>query len=145
MLVAAVALFGMTWAAQAGQEDDVKALADKAAAFVKANGREKGIAEIVNPNGQFVKGDLYVVIQDTKGVNLGSPKQPKMAGQNHYDLKDPNGKYFIREMIEVVKTKGSGWVTYSWTNPATKKIGSKKTYVKRVDGTDMYVLCGIFQ
>jgi cytochrome c len=48
-------------------------------------------------------------------------------------------------MVEVAKTKGGGWVDYSWVNPATKKVQPKKTWVQRVEGADMYVGCGIFK
>jgi cytochrome c len=130
---------------QAATLEEAKALAKEAAAFVKTNGKEKGIAEIGNAKGKFVKGDIYVVIQDFNGINLANPMQPKVAGMNHLELKDTNGKYFIKEMIEVAKTKGSGWVEYSWSNPATNKVQIKKSWIERVEGTDMYVLCGIYQ
>lgn len=145
-LVCMVLIFvGMALPVQPSAEDEARDLAIKAANFVKVNGREKGIAEIGNPKGPFVKGELYVVIQDTKGVNLASPLQPSLAGQNHYELRDADGKYFIKEMIDIAKYKGSGWVTYKWENPANQKIQIKKSYVKIVEGTDMYVLCGVFR
>jgi cytochrome c len=131
--------------AQTGTLDEAKALAKEAAAYVKANGKEKGVAEIANPQGKFVKGDLYVVIQDFNGINLANPKVPAMAGMNHLEMKDTNGKYFIKGMIEIAKTQGSGWYEYYFTNPATKKVQLKKSWVERVEGTDMYVLCGIYQ
>lgn len=146
LLVAAmVMVFGAAFTAHAATFDEAKALAVKAAKYVEANGKEKGIAEIGNPKGQFVKGDLYVVIQDTNGVNLASPMQPVLVGKNCLELKDPNGKYFIKEMIEIIKTKGSGWSTYAWVNPATKKVQEKKVWVQKVEGTDIYTLCGLFQ
>jgi len=67
------------------------------------------------------------------------------VGQNHLAVKDPSGKLFNQEMSDLAKTKGSGWVTYVWTNPQTKKVQPKKAWLQRVDGTQMYVLCGIFQ
>jgi len=130
---------------QASQLDDAKALAEKAAAYVKAHGKDKGISEIGNPKGQFVKGDLYVVLQDFNGFNLVNPKAPELAGKNFLEVKDASGKYFFKEMVELAKTKGSGWVTYNWTNPATKKVQQKKSWVQRVEGTDMYTLCGVYQ
>jgi hypothetical protein len=44
---------------------------------------------------------------------------------------------------ELAKTKGSGWVNYSWTNPVTKKVGPKTTYIQVVDG--YWVGCGYFK
>ncbi len=148
IVVAALAvtlIFGAAYATQAATLDDAKALAVKAAEFVKANGKEKGVAEIGNPKGQFVKGELYVTLQDTKGFHLANPMNAGLVGQNHLGLKDPSGKPFVKDMIEIVTTKGSGWATYEWVNPATKKVQPKKAWVQKVEGTDMYTLCGIFQ
>ena len=145
LVVTLTVVFGMTYLVQAAPLDDAKSLAEKAAAYIKANGKEKGFAEINDPKGRFVKGDIYVTVQDFNGVPLANPMFPKLIGQNHLDLKDANGKLWIRENIEVAKTKGGGWVTYSWTNPTTKKVQPKKAWVQRVEGTDMYTMCGVFQ
>lgn len=144
--IAAMAMiFSVSSITHAAPLDDAKALAIKAAQFVEKNGAEKGIAEIGNPKGQFVKGDLYVVIQDTKGISRANPAFPAMNGVDSLNLKDPTGKLFIKEMIEIVTTKGSGWCSYTWTNPATKKVQLKKVWVQKVEGTDLYTLCGVFQ
>jgi cytochrome c len=147
MVVLMAVVFSTVYIAEAATTEEAKQMAEKAAAYVKANGKEKGIAEISNPKGQFVKGnmDLYVTLQDLNGVALANPANPKLHGQNHMNLKDPSGKLFIKENIELVKAKGSGWVTYTWTNPATKKVQPKKAWVQAVEGTDMYTMCGIFQ
>jgi len=144
MLVTCV-IFGMTLMAQAATLEEAKALAEKGAAYVKANGKDKAIAEFNKPDGEFVKGDLYVFLQDFNGVLLAHGGNPKLVGQNHYEIKDPTGKAFGKEMIDLVKSKGSGWIEYTWTNPATKKVQPKKTWVQRVEGMDIYVGCGVFQ
>jgi cytochrome c len=144
-LVAAVlVVFGFVCVAQAATPDDAKALAEKAAAFYKANGKEKAIAEFNNPTGQFVKGDLYVVLQGFDGVLLANGGNQKIVGQNHLELKDPNGKFFVKEMVDVAK-KGGGWVTYAWTNPSTKKVQPKKSWIQKADGADIMINCGVFQ
>jgi cytochrome c len=134
-----IIFFAAAYLAAAATAEEAKDLAEKAAADVKMNGKDKAIAEISNPRGQFVKGDLYVVLDAYDGTHLANGGNPKLAGMNLLGLKDPNGKLVMKEMIEVAKTKGSGWVEYSWTHPANKKIQKKLTYVKRVEGTDMYV------
>jgi cytochrome c len=145
LAVMVIVLMSTCLCVQAATLEEAKALAIKAAKFVEANGKEKGIAEIGNPKGQFVKGELYVTMQDTNGIHLANPMAPALVGQNHLELKDPTGKYFIKEFIEIVKTKGGGWSDYEWVNPATKKLQAKKAWIQKVEGTDMYVLCGIFQ
>jgi cytochrome c len=142
MFLAVAFFFGTVHAATL---EEAKALGEKAAAYVKANGKEKGAAEIGNLKGQFVKGEMYVTLQDYAGHPLANPMSPGLVGQNHLELKDPNGKYFIKECIDISKTKGGGWVEYTWVNPATKKVQPKKSWVQRVEGTEMYTLSGLFQ
>ena len=138
-------MFGFTGLAGAATMEEAKDLGIKAAAYVKANGKDKAIQELNNPKGQFVKGEMYVTLHDFKGIFLANPKLSAVVGHNHWDLKDPSGRFFVREMVEVAKTKGSGWISYDWSNPATKKIQKKKSWVQRVDGTDLFTLSGLFQ
>lgn len=41
-----------------------------------------------------------------------------------------NGKYMTREMVELAKNKGSGWVDYLFKNPDTSEIAPKSSYVE---------------
>lgn len=135
--------FGTVYAATL---EEAKVLSEKAAMFWKTHDKDKAIAEFNNAKGQFVKGDLYIVAHDFKGLVLAHGANASLVGVNLYDQREPNGdKYFVKEEIEIAKTKGSGWITYSWTNPATKKIQPKKSWVQRIEGTDAFVLCGVFQ
>jgi len=123
--------------------DDAKAMVEKAVAFAKENGKEKAFAEISNPQGRFVEGELYVFAQGLDGTMLAHGANPRLVGQDHLELKDANGKQFVKELVEVVKTKGNGWVEYKWTNPVTKKAQDKVCYVQIVD--DYFIGCGIYK
>jgi signal transduction histidine kinase len=59
------------------------------------------------------------------------------------ELKDPDGKRFVYEAVELAKAKGSGWVDYRYTNPVKKKVEAKTTYVLKVD--DLILACGIYK
>jgi cytochrome c len=143
--VVVMIVFGVISGAYAASQDDAKALAEKAAAYVKANGKEKAMAEFNNPKGQFVKGDLYIFANDFNGLCLANGGNAKLAGQNHLGLKDATDKYFMKEMVETARTKGSGWVNYSWTNPGTKKVQAKAAWVQKVEGSDCFVGCGVYK
>ena len=135
LVVVFALVFGAALVAQAATQADAKAMVEKAVAFYKANGKDKAIAEFNNPNGQFVKGDLYVFANELSGLLLANGGNPKLVGQNHLELKDPSGKFFNKECVEVAKTKGSGWVDYTWVNPVTKKVQPKTVWIQRVEGT----------
>ena len=145
IVLAVLVVFGMMCVAQATSEDDAKALAQKAAAYAKANGKDKAMAEFNNPKGQFAKGDMYISANDFNGVCLANGGNPKLVGQNHLTLKDAGGKYFMKDMVETAKTKGGGWVNYSWTNPTSKKVQAKTAWIQKVDGADYFVACGLYK
>lgn len=126
------AIAGTAVAASKGTPDQAKALAESAAEFFKANGLEKSIEEFNKKEGKFVKGDLYVFVLDFAGVMRAHPMNPKLVGKNLMDLKDVDGKPINEELIKIAKGPGKGWVDYKWTNPETKMIQAKTTYVIRI-------------
>lgn len=130
-------------AADKGSADEATALTKKAIAYLKANGKEKAFAEFNNPNGQFKDRDLYVFVFDFNGKTLAHGTNPKLLDKTLLDLKDADGKLFVKEFVEVAKGKGKGWVDYKWPHPTTKAIEAKSTYVEKVD--DMLVGCGIYK
>lgn len=145
VLVTGLILF-LIGAAGAATLDEAKDLGIKAAAYVKKVGRDTAAREMNKPGNPFDKGEMYVTLHDLKGVFVANPKVPGLAGQNHFNLKDPNGKMFVQEMIGIAKSPaGSGWIAYTWSNPATKKAQLKKAWVQKVEGTDLYTLSGLFQ
>ncbi len=143
LMVAGMVMLGTLGVACAGDKEDAKALVKKASAFLKENGKEKAFPEISNQHGKFVKGELYVFVFDPKGVMLAHGANAKLIGKNLYDLKDPDGIYFTRDILNVAK-KGGGWTPkYKFTNPATKKIENKVTYAEPVG--DLTVACGVYE
>jgi len=146
LVIVGILIFATACIANAATVDEAKALAQSAAAFAKANGKDKAAAEFGNPKGQFTKGELYITFVDFNGVVLMHGAAPALAGKNLLESKDPvTGKFFVKEQIEIAKTAGSGWASYNWTNPATKAMQMKKSWVQRVEGMDAYVVCGVFQ
>uniref|UniRef100_B8DPH4 Putative cache sensor protein n=1 Tax=Nitratidesulfovibrio vulgaris (strain DSM 19637 / Miyazaki F) TaxID=883 RepID=B8DPH4_NITV9 len=126
-----------------GSKDEAVAMVKKAVAYLKANGRDKALAEISNPQGMFVDRDLYVVVYDMQGTCLAHGANAKQVGKNLMELRDPDGKYFVKERVELGKTKASFWQDYKFSNPQTKLIEPKSMYMERVD--DLLVGCGAYQ
>jgi cytochrome c len=147
VLVIALALcfvLGLVFASGAlASQKEAKALVEKAAVFAKANGKDAALKEINLAKGQFDKGELYVFAYDMSGTIIAHPKNPKLIGKDLINVPDPDGKMFRKEIVEVAKTKGAGWVDYKYTNPETKKIEAKTTYVVKVG--DMILCCGTYK
>jgi signal transduction histidine kinase len=136
---------------------EAKKLVEKAVAYVKANGEEKALKEFSNPGGMFykeesylfgydlneaLKDDLYVFAYDSKGVLMANPAVPKLVGKNLYNEPDSRGKLFRKEIVDLANSRGSGWVDYTYINPATKQEEFKITYCQKVGG--LIVCCGAY-
>jgi cytochrome c len=142
----AVILISLFWASAVwagGSADEAKALVEKGAASIKANGKEKAFTEFTEPKGKFVDRDLYIFVVDFNGLTLAHGQNAKLVGKDMSGLKDSDGELFIKKMIDLAKAKGSGWVDYKWTNSVSKKIEPKSTYVQKVD--DYFLGCGIYK
>jgi len=126
----------------AGTAEEAKAMVEKGAAFLKANGKDKAFKEFTDGT-QFKKDDLYIFVLDMKGLTLAHGGNPKLVGKDMAGLKDANGKLFIKEMVDAAKAKGTGWADYVWSNPKTKKAEPKSTYYMKVD--DVVLGCGIYK
>jgi cytochrome c len=130
-------------AAEKGTPAQAEAMVQKAIAFFKANGKEKSLAEISNPAGQFVKGDLYVFAYDLNGMCVAHGANLKMVGKDLIDMTDPDGKAYVKERVEIAKTKGKGWQEYKFSNPVSKAIEQKTAYIEKVG--DLILGCGAYK
>ena len=128
-----------------GTADEAKALVEKGLAHIKAVGIDKAAEDINAKDGKWTEKDLYVIIIKFDGTMVSHGANKAMVGKNFNEMKDANGKYFTKDMAEMVKAKGSGWVDYLFTNPLTKKIEPKSTYAVRIPGYEGYIGVGIYK
>jgi len=134
---------GVALAADRGTKEEAVAMVQKAVAAIKADGREKAFAAIDDPKGPFRDRDLYVVVYDLQGKCLAHGANPKQIGRDLMGLRDPDGKYFVKERVELAKTQDSFWQDYKFMNPMTKLIEPKSMYMEKVG--DLLVGCGIYK
>jgi cytochrome c len=146
LVVLSVCLFIVAVAspiAKASTENEAKGMVEKAIAYYKANGKEKAFQEISNKKGSFVKGELYVFVYDMSGKCVAHGFNEKLIGKDLIDMRDPDGKFYVKERIEIAKTKGKGWQDYKFTNPTSKKIENKTAYVEKAD--EFVFGCGTYK
>ena len=128
-----------------GTAAEAQAMVAKAIAHIKKVGREKAFADIDNQKGQFVDGDLYVVVYDMKGRVLAHGANDKLIGKDVIDLRDNDGKYFVRERVEMMSKgpEAKGWQDYKFMNPVSRQIEPKSMFLQRYE--DLIVGCGIYK
>lgn len=128
-----------------GTKDEAKALSDQAVAHIKSVGADKAFQDFTTDKAAWNKKDLYVFAFNLKGVTLAHGANEKLVGKSLAALKDQNGKMFVQEMVDVAKTKGSGWVEYDWPHPQTKKVEGKASYALKIPEYDGFVGVGVYR
>ncbi len=143
MLTAAgIATFSVltpTQAANNATKDEATAMVKKAVAYIKEQGAEKAYGEISNRSGQFVDRDLYIVVYQLDGKVLAHGGNAKFVGKDMKDAQDVDGKFFVKERIELAQKQDSFWQDYKFVNPVEKKVEPKQMYCERLENT---AVCG---
>lgn len=142
-LIVVVLMTGIACGSQQGTSKEAQDMVNAAVSYLKANGPEKAYAAFNAKSGKFGNKDLYIFVVDFNGITLAHGGNNAIVGKSMKELSDPDGKFFIKEMIELAKSKGNGWVDYKWPNPTTKKIETKSTYIQRAG--DLFFGCGIYK
>ena len=122
---------------------EAKTFVQKAIEFYKKTGKAIAMAEFTNPKGPFVQGDMYVFVLNLKGTLLAHGVNEKYIGQDFIDVKDSDGRSFVKEIVDVANAKGQGIVDYKWYNPKTKEDLQKEVYFEKVD--DVIICSGIYK
>lgn len=140
--VAAALLFLLApacWAAGQATPDEAKAMAIKAADYLKAVGPEKAFPEFNAKEGPWHDRDLYVAVLDANGMMMANGNNSGLIGKSVMQLKDVDGKSFVRELVA---TKDASWVGFKWQNPLNKAVEAKTQYEIKVG--DYFVGVGAF-
>ncbi|HJZ23663.1 MAG TPA: cache domain-containing protein [Candidatus Babeliales bacterium] len=118
-----------------------KELVRKGYAYMKKQGKTLAANEFTDKaNENFRYGDLFLVVHDMKGVCVAHGGNPEMVGQNQYNERDEDGRYYVRSMIASAQKNGSGWETFK------KNKSFEAVYFEKVDlGVESFIVsCGLY-
>jgi TRAP-type uncharacterized transport system substrate-binding protein len=120
-------------ASQFGTREEAVAMVHRVQDMFRKLGYEATIKAVLSKSGGTIDRDLYAYILDQNGVVMANGAIPTMTpGTNLYNFRDQNGKYMMREQLEVCKGTGSGWVDFRFLSPLTQTIEDKSTYIERM-------------
>lgn len=89
-------------------------------------------------------GNEYFWINDMNQVVIVHGVKPALNGKDLSDMKDENGVYIFREMVNVSKKAGQGFVHYSWPKAGSDTAVPKVSYVKLYKPWGWIVGSGIY-
>ena len=130
VMLAVVPLYAL--AAHRSSEEEAVAMLQKAVAYMDEHGDVAAFEAFNDPDGEFIKGDLYVFVFDMEGNYRASGANPKLVGSSVLDLTDVEGNPVFEKMLEVTKDKGEGSVEYVWLNRQTNQVEDKSSHIQKV-------------
>ena len=117
-----------------------QALAEKAAAHLRAVGPDKAYKDFQDPKGGFLDGDLYVFVFSLDAQMMANGGFPRTVGRTIVNQ-------YTRAIVDKGVTDGKGWVDYNWRNPCTNEMAQKSSYVIKVGdvvvGVGAYIKEGV--
>lgn len=126
----------------AADEAKAQQMLAKAVAYYKEKG-DLALATF-SRQGEFIDGELYVVVLSTEGVMLASGGPSSiLIDRNIADLQDADGKMFVREELELAAREGRGKVEYRWMNRVDRKIERKVAFIEKVG--DKIISVGFYE
>lgn len=133
-----------------GTREEARQMVDAAVAYVKKVGPDQAFKDFSDKaNTAWQKKDLYIFAYSMEGVSLAHGANEKLIGKKLIDIKDPNGKPIIQEIIKALQSepgaKDGAWVDYEWAHPQSKKVESKTSFVRRLANVDGFVGVGVYR
>lgn len=115
---------------------ELQGLVDRAVIYAQENGKEMALAEISNPSGKFVDGDLFVWAEDFSGTILADPFWTEGVGKNWMDYTDPLGARTTVANIHAIRN-GTGYIHLMFPDTPSATVTSipKLVYARAVDDT----------
>jgi cytochrome c len=130
-----------TVAQERGTPEQAQTLCDRAVLHMKEVGPETAIKDFNDPNGGYIDHDLFVIVYDPNATIMTGV--PALIGKNARSLTDVTGKEFGKDIIEAAHNKDGSWVEYHMTNPTTKKVELKTSYIRKFG--DYVVFVGAYK
>jgi len=118
---------------------------DEAVELINKHGN-KAFPVLRDPLGEFNYLTTYVFVINSKGKDLVNPAFPGYEGQDVRELKDFEGKPFIKEIMKSLENKDAIWVTYQWPKPRQASPSQKSSYIRKtiLGGETLYVGSGVY-
>ena len=113
----------------------------KAGEFDEATAKAQAFETLRNIRYQ---GDEYFFIYDLNGINLLHPIKPDREGKNFIDSADPDGRQYIRAMVDGVKASGTGSTFYKFPRPGADTPAPKVSVVVGYAPWNLMVGTGIY-
>ncbi len=104
------------------------------------HGQERALAILSSLD--YGRDGYFFVYSLTGRVQMHS-RQPELIGQNLWELRDPQGRPTIQQLIQQARS-GGGYVEYQWRKPSSSLLAPKLGYVVMVPEWEWMLGTGLY-
>jgi signal transduction histidine kinase len=123
------------FAADFGTREEARAMLDRVVVAVKAD-PEAALAKFNAGEDGFKDRDLYPFCVGSDGIMSA---HPTLLGKAASEIKDPDGKMVVEEMMKVAEEGKVAEVEYKWPRPDSTEPLPKVSYVTKIGDQ----VCGV--
>lgn len=100
---------------------------------------------IIQPLRYLNEHNAYFFSATLNGYLIADPSMPDELGTSGINTQDINGKYFVRDMIDMARYSCTGWVDYSFLNMLSGEVENKRTMVKLIPEANWFIGSGYYE
>ena len=130
-----------------GTDAEALTMIDRAQHLLERIGPDAAAEAFAGHDSAYIDRDLYPMLLDDQGVMIAHGWTATLNGSNLKDLRDVDGKPFIREALAGVARDGRTNVTYQWIDPLTGQVARKAMHARRLvlNGKPYMLAVGVYR
>ncbi len=126
-----------------GTADQARQLVFDALVHIRTAGFEQAVRDFHDPQGGFIDRDMYIFVFDRAGFYVVHGSMPEKDGSDLRAIVGLDADKLIEDAWYECDQEQGGWVTYTITNPVTRDVQAKASYVMPLDD-DRLIGCGCY-
>jgi hypothetical protein len=126
-----------------GTADQARQLVFDALVHIRTAGYEKAVSDFHDKTGVFIDRDLYIFIFNRAGYYVVHGAMPEKDGTDLRAIVGLDAVQLVTDAWTVCDLDEGGWVNYTITNPVTRGVQGKSSYVMPLD-EDRLIGCGCY-
>ncbi len=126
-----------------GTADQARQMVFDAMTHIRSAGLNQAMQDFHDKQGHFIDRDLYVFIFDRAGYYQVHGAMPEKDGTALHAIAGLDADKLVADAWDVCEQEQGGWVNYTITNPVTREVQAKTSYVMPLDDNRL-IGCGCY-
>ena len=126
-----------------GTADQARQLVFDALVHIRSVGYEQAVRDFHDAKGAFIDRDMYIFIFDRAGYYVVHGAMPEKDGTELRAIAGLDAQKLVDDAWTVCDEEDGGWVNYTITNPVTRDVQAKASYVMPLDDNRL-IGCGCY-